>query len=225
MQDDRHAALWATRFCDITRSTADLMEGPDELKSKRAKMWHDWFRVRVQRNESYDEIVRGWLCGTSIGEQGVDKWIDSEAGLIRAAKNGFETDYAVRNSCDLFWRRVSRDGVYPTQELAEVTATALVGMRIECAQCHKHPYDRWTQADYRSYVNIFAGVQFGSSTELSRAVLARLQKRRNDAAAGAANEPLPRLQQVYFSQAAARPLGDLATGAPLPPRPLGGPCA
>ncbi len=96
LQEDRHAALWATRFCDITRSTADLMEGPDELKSKRAKMWHDWFRVRVQRNEPYDEIVRGWLCGTSIGEQSVDEWIDSEAGLIRAAKNGFETDYAAR---------------------------------------------------------------------------------------------------------------------------------
>jgi hypothetical protein len=99
----------------------------------------------------------------------------------------------------------------------------MVGMRIQCAQCHKHPYDRWTQADYRSYVNIFAGVQFGSSTELSRAVLARLAKRRSNAAAGTAKEPLPRLQQVYFSQAAARPLGDLTTGAPLPPRPLGGP--
>jgi hypothetical protein len=123
----------------------------------------------------------------------------------------------------LFWRRVSRDGVYPTQELAEVTATALVGMRIQCAQCHKHPYDRWTQADYRSYVNIFAGVQFGSSSELSRAVLKRLEKRRSDAAAGATSEPLPRLQQIYFSQATARPLGDLVTGAPLPPRPLGAP--
>jgi hypothetical protein len=223
LQDDRHAALWATRFCDITRSTADLMEGPDELNVKRAQMWHDWFRVRVQRNVPYHEIVRGWLCGTSVGEQGVDAWIDSEAGLIRAAKNGFETDYAARDSCDLFWRRVSRDGLYPTQELAEVTATALVGMRIQCAQCHKHPYDRWTQADYRSYVNIFAGVQFGSSTELSRAVLARLEKRRSDAAKGASTEQLPRLQQVYFSEAAARLLGDLTTGAPLPPRPLGGP--
>jgi hypothetical protein len=96
-------------------------------------------------------------------------------------------------------------------------------MRIQCAQCHKHPYDSWTQADYRSYVNIFAGVQFGSSTELSRAVLERLAKRRSDEATGATVEPLPRLQQVYFSPSSARPLGDLTTGKPLPPRPLGGP--
>jgi len=29
---------------------------------------------------------------------------------------------------------------------------------LECAQCHKHPTDRWTQADYRSFANLFAQV-------------------------------------------------------------------
>jgi hypothetical protein len=223
LQDDRHASLWATRFCDITRCTADLMEGPDDLKAKRAKMWHDWFRARLQRNAPYHEIVRGFLCGTSVGEHDVEAWIDSEAGLIRAAKNGFETDYAGREFCDLFWRRVSRDGLYPFQELAEITAAGLLGSRIQCARCHKHPYDTWTQTDYRSFVNLFAGVQFGSSTELNRAVLNRLEERRSHGAREEPNERLPRLQQIYFDPASARPLRDLRTGQPLPPRPLGGP--
>jgi hypothetical protein len=29
-----------------------------------------------------------------------------------------------------------------------------LGVRLECAQYHKHPFDRWTQADYRSYANL-----------------------------------------------------------------------
>ena len=36
-----------------------------------------------------------------------------------------------------------------SSSMAERTAAAFLGVRIECAQCHKHPFDRWTQADYR----------------------------------------------------------------------------
>src|SRR5262249_23492152 len=49
----------------------------------------------------------------------------------------------------------------PVEPLAERVATTFLGIRIECAQCHKHPFDRWTQADYQSFANIVADVQFG----------------------------------------------------------------
>ena len=43
-----HAALWATRMCDITKCDVGSM-GEDELVgNRRAQMWHDWFRRRFE---------------------------------------------------------------------------------------------------------------------------------------------------------------------------------
>jgi hypothetical protein len=30
-----------------------------------------------------------------------------------------------------------------------------MGMRIQCAQCHNHPFDRWTMNDYYSFARVF----------------------------------------------------------------------
>ena len=38
-----------------------------------------------------------------------------------------------------------------TLKMAENTAQVFMGMRIQCAQCHNHPFDRWTLNDYYSF--------------------------------------------------------------------------
>ena len=43
-------------------------------------------------------------------------------------------------------------------KLAEDTAQAFFGIRIQCAQCHNHPFDRWTMEDYRGFVAFFTQV-------------------------------------------------------------------
>src|SRR5205823_5480480 len=48
-----HAALWATRFCDVLGNNLDMMEAPNDLRPKRAKMWHDWLRRRLADNVPY----------------------------------------------------------------------------------------------------------------------------------------------------------------------------
>ncbi len=214
-----HAALWATRFLDITGCDIDAMEGPPELQNRRARMWHDWFRRRIDVNTRYDAIARGVLCATSRDGDDVRHWLETEARRLLAAKAGTETDYASKPSLDLFWRRFANNEFFPIEQMAERTATAFLGVRIECAQCHKHPFDRWTQADYRSYANIFAKVAFGLSPEGLSATAKLLEERRAaDPKLGLA--PIPRLREVY---AAARPSRRLADKRPLPPRALGGP--
>ena len=66
----RHAALWASKFCDITGCNVDTMDGPPEVRPKLAQMWHDWFRVRLAANVPYDKIARGVLLATSREERG-----------------------------------------------------------------------------------------------------------------------------------------------------------
>ena len=81
-------------------------------------------------------------------------------------------------------------------ELAEVTAELFMGVRLRCARCHNHPFDRWTRADYYRFAAFFGrsleiaeragiarnnivldpGIGFGKTPEQSMTALARLNE-------------------------------------------------
>lgn len=44
--------------------------------------------------------------------------------------------------------------------MAGTLSQVFLGIRIECAQCHHHPYDRWGQDDYLGMQALFSGVGF-----------------------------------------------------------------
>ena len=167
--------------------------------------------------------MREVISGTSRDGLPIEEYIDRESALIHDIQSGRTGDYPLRHSLDLFYRRTSPGGVYPREALAERAAASFLGVRIQCARCHKHPYDRWTQGDYAAFVNIFADVTFGSSTELNEAVLRRLAEQRHERDAGRSPPPLPRLQEVYNDPLLAQRLPDPEQKGPAQPRPLGGP--
>jgi uncharacterized protein DUF1549/uncharacterized protein DUF1553 len=43
---------------------------------------------------------------------------------------------------------------------SEAVAQVFLGVRVQCARCHNHPFDRWTQNDYHSLAAFFARVQY-----------------------------------------------------------------
>ena len=45
-------------------------------------------------------------------------------------------------------------------ERAEAAAQVFLGTRLQCAQCHNHPYERWTQDDYHEWTGVFARVSY-----------------------------------------------------------------
>tara|TARA_Y100001960_G_scaffold36994_2_gene34840 strand:- start:932 stop:3310 length:2379 start_codon:yes stop_codon:yes gene_type:complete len=45
-----------------------------------------------------------------------------------------------------------------TLKVAENVAQVFMGMRIQCAQCHNHPFDRWTMDDYYSFAAFFSQI-------------------------------------------------------------------
>jgi hypothetical protein len=53
-----------------------------------------------------------------------------------------------------FW---SRGRFSPPQTLR--FSYAFLGVRLECAECHKHPYDQWTKEDYEGFQAFFDGVR------------------------------------------------------------------
>jgi hypothetical protein len=188
----RHAALWASKFCDWTACDFEALEEPRDLRPARARMWHDWFRKRIQENVPYDRIVRGVLCGTTRDGQDVSRWIKAEAARLETARtHGIDPEYAKHDFLDLYWRRIDAAEPVPPERMAELTAAAFLGLRLQCAQCHRHPTDRWTQDDYHAFTNSFARVRFGLSPELSVAIADLLESKRHTARDG---PRLPRLQ-------------------------------
>lgn len=51
------------------------------------------------------------------------------------------------------------------QKTAEDFAQVFMGTRIQCAQCHNHPFDRWTLDDYYGFASFFAGVNMKRGVE------------------------------------------------------------
>ena len=49
-------------------------------------------------------------------------------------------------------------------EAASGLSQVFLGVRIECAQCHHHPFDRWSQTDYYGMTSFFAQVKRKQST-------------------------------------------------------------
>lgn len=125
---------------------------------------------------------------------------------------------------DLFWRK---QAAVTLDQWGEKTAAAFMGVRLECAQCHKHPFDRWTQADYRSYANVFTQFAYGTSPEAKKVIDAENAERKKNAT-GTNNNNVSVIKEVYVTTVAAGKGGGKAlthpeTNLPLAPKALGGP--
>jgi Protein of unknown function (DUF1549)/Protein of unknown function (DUF1553) len=45
-------------------------------------------------------------------------------------------------------------------ERSEAVGQLFLGVRLQCAKCHNHPFDRWTQDDYYGWGSVFARVDY-----------------------------------------------------------------
>ena len=43
---------------------------------------------------------------------------------------------------------------------AEATAQVFLGVRLQCAKCHNHPFEQWTQQDYHQFAAFFSRVDY-----------------------------------------------------------------
>src|SRR5262249_12946213 len=51
------------------------------------------------------------------------------------------------------------------QLIAENVAQVFLGTRIQCAQCHNHPFDRWTMDDYYGFASFFSRVGYKQAVD------------------------------------------------------------
>jgi len=60
------------------------------------------------------------------------------------------------------------------QDLTETTAQLFLGIRLQCAKCHHHPFEKWSQRDYYQFAAFFARVGTRPSADGSADSVVRL---------------------------------------------------
>ncbi len=66
------------------------------------------------------------------------------------------TSPAVRPICTRCWSTMSK---FTPKSFAADFSQLFTGVQIQCAECHNHPFDRWTMDDYYGFVSLFTGIR------------------------------------------------------------------
>jgi hypothetical protein len=96
-----------------------------------------WLRKKVDEDASYDRIVREVLAAR-LGGGGNDMMA---VAAVEPSPAGF---YAARGG--------------KPEVLAGDAARVFLGIRVQCAQCHNHPFAKWKREEFWSFAAFFAGV-------------------------------------------------------------------
>ena len=112
-----------------------------------ALKWADLLKIEErQLDRNGMKVFHGWIR-ESIAQ---NKPLDVFARELIAARGSTYENPAAN------WWRANRDPV----TRAESTARVFLGTQLNCAQCHNHPFERWTQDDYYNWAALFARLDY-----------------------------------------------------------------
>lgn len=98
-----------------------------------------WLRQHLGNNTHYNALVYELLTTPLAGERDMNSIMQNPGSLSPIA---FFTTKQIK-----------------PENLAAATSRMFMGIRIECAQCHNHPYDNWKQENFWGYAAFFAGIE------------------------------------------------------------------
>ncbi len=120
------ADFMAYKWLDVLRSNRLTIQ----IKGSHA--YRQWLRSHIERNTPWNEVVSELLTA------GGSTFANPPANYYRGPYDN------------------GKPVVQEAQSLAESTAQLFFGVRLQCAKCHNHPFERWTQNDYYHMAAWFA---------------------------------------------------------------------
>ncbi len=130
LERDEYADLWATKWADWLKIRSDN-NSAFGTDRKAAYSYYQWIREQMKTNAPLDQFVKAQVSGAGSNLQ------NPPVNLYTMLPQG----------------------QFDAKEVAQDVAQVFTGMRVQCAQCHNHPFDRWTQEDYYGFVSFFTGVK------------------------------------------------------------------
>jgi hypothetical protein len=140
-------AFLADRKKDKRLKLIDQILDRPEFADFWALKWAD-----LLRNEAHSLDPKGvqnfhhWIRQSVAENKPLDQFVRE---LIAARGSTYSSPAAN------YWRP-NRDPVTRAKAAAQV----FLGTRLQCAECHNHPFDRWTQDDYYDWAGIFTRVDY-----------------------------------------------------------------
>jgi hypothetical protein len=139
---------------------ARFLERPE--KSRRA----DAIDAILARSEFYDfwslkfaDILRanGRLIqpkGAYVFHRWIRSCLERDVPLDQFVREMLTAEGSTYKNPAANYFRISRD----PESAVETTAQLFLGVRIQCAKCHNHPFERWTQDDYYGFAAFFSQI-------------------------------------------------------------------
>ncbi len=157
----RRASLDIVGVLPSVEEYARFMEDKDEKKRDKlvdellnrkefvevwVMKWAELLQIRTTNQISYKSMLRyyNWLQERIASNMPTDQMVRELLGSSGGTFQNAATNY-YQNERD-------------TLKTSENVAQVFMGMRIQCAQCHNHPFDRWTMDDYYSFAAFFSQI-------------------------------------------------------------------
>ncbi len=111
-----------------------------------AMKWAELLMIKSNNQVSTKSafLYASWLTDQIARNVPLDKMVQELLGSSGGTFKAPATNYY----------QVERD----TLKVAENVAQVFMGIRTQCAQCHNHPFDRWTMDDYYSFAAFFSQI-------------------------------------------------------------------
>lgn len=143
--EEARAFLASTEPDKRDRVIDELLTSPDYADYFAAK----WTALLKNRRDDASDIVsnfafHAWVRDSLLANKPYDQFVRE---LLAA------TGTVIGNPPVAWYKRVKE----PKDQIEDV-AQLFLGVRMQCAQCHHHPFERWSQDDYYSLAAFFAQV-------------------------------------------------------------------
>ncbi len=154
LEQPGYAAWWAVRLSDWTGNNEVQMNNVFPVRGAASRYWYAWIEKRLEDNVPYDEIVEGLVDAESRlpGES----YLQYCQTMSAACREGDDEAFASRPGVPQFW---ARNNFRLPEDRAVGFAYSFLGIRIQCAQCHKHPFDQWSKQDFDKFAVLFSSIQ------------------------------------------------------------------
>jgi hypothetical protein len=144
---DEARAFVADRQPDKRSQLIDELLLRPEFADHWALKWADLLRNEEKvLDQKGVEVFHGWIRESIANGKPLDQFVRE---LVSARGSSYQDPPSN-------YYRANRD---PTTR-GETTARLFLGTRLQCAKCHNHPFERWTQDDYYSWAALFAQIDY-----------------------------------------------------------------
>jgi len=148
--EEEYHAFMSDNNPDKRGKVVDQLLARKEFSEIWAMKWSELLMIKSSNQVSYKSmfLYSNWLTDKIANNVPLDQMVRE---LLSATGGTF------KSPATNFYQ-IERD----TLKTAENVAQVFMGFRTQCAQCHNHPFDRWTMDDYYSFAAFFS--QIGRKT-------------------------------------------------------------